>query len=318
MVNTQNLNDEILIQDVGSLHHFRTEIPNIIFDMELNSSEFVLYCLFKKIAGDGGQCFKSNKTLCEDLKWGLNRLIDTKRSLAQRGLIKIRKRRNEHNGNTSDLITIVDIWSQNMEEMLKKKNKQNQSFSDEKGDSQNQRGGLSKPKGGTLKTKDKEEQCKKNTVKKDNDRATPSLTFSKEKSKPSLFNATIKMSDEQKSTFEWLKNLKINVDENTMSWWARRYSFQRLETVYNASIKKKSIGAYMQTLLKKDAVLPTEQTRFNRDYCIYFKELRKWNTLKINLKNAKIICGNQEHEIIFNMPHDEFVIYLEQKYENLG
>lgn len=108
------------IQDLGSLHHYRTEIPNIIFQMNLDPWVFKAYCVFKMTAGDRSACFKSNSTLSNEIGCSIPTLIKLKGELAELGLITIQKRHHENGGSLPDLIQIVDIWGQNMECMLKR------------------------------------------------------------------------------------------------------------------------------------------------------------------------------------------------------
>lgn len=106
-ISTQNSN--VFIQDQSSIHHYRTEIPNIIFEMGLTVYEFSTYCHLKRTAGDRGECWKSSKILCEEIGVSLPKLIEIKRSLSEKGLIKVEKRFHEDGGNATDLITIVDV-----------------------------------------------------------------------------------------------------------------------------------------------------------------------------------------------------------------
>lgn len=109
------------VKDLGSLHHFRTEIPNIIFEMKLDPYEFMLYCVLKRTAGDAGSCFKSNATLCEEIGCQKPKLIEVKKSLQVKGLIKIKKRTRADGCKMPDLINITDMWDKNAEMYLSKK-----------------------------------------------------------------------------------------------------------------------------------------------------------------------------------------------------
>src|SRR5271170_326780 len=111
------------IQDLGSLHHYRTEIPNIIFELNLDPCEFKAYCVFKRTAGDKGSCFKSNNTLCEEIGCSRPTLIKIKKALEDQGLIAVKKRHHESGGDMSDLIQIIDIWEENMKTMSLKRGK---------------------------------------------------------------------------------------------------------------------------------------------------------------------------------------------------
>jgi len=112
------------IEDLGSLHHYRTEIPNILFSMKLDPLAFKTYCVLKMTAGDRGSCFKSNTTLMEEVGCSKPSLLKAKQELSEAGLIIITKRANSNGGNAPDLIQIVDLWNKNMQMMMEKKKKQ--------------------------------------------------------------------------------------------------------------------------------------------------------------------------------------------------
>lgn len=106
-----------------SLHNFRTELPNIIFEMGLDVYEFTTYAHLKRAAGDRGGCWKSSRTLCKEIGISHPKFIEIKKSLQSKNLIRIEKRVHEHGGAMTDYITIVDLWSMNMSQMLMKKAK---------------------------------------------------------------------------------------------------------------------------------------------------------------------------------------------------
>lgn len=148
--------DSYEIEDLSSLHHYRTELPNILCKMKLTPHEMATYVVLKMTAGDRGVCFKSSATLCEEIGYGKMKLIETKLSLAKKGLIKITKRKHENGGDLPDLIQIVDIWEYNMLEMPKyfKKNKKQPANG---GGLQNGGGGVCKMEGGGLQNGHKQE-----------------------------------------------------------------------------------------------------------------------------------------------------------------
>lgn len=114
-----NPSDSSQFQDLSSLHHYRTEIPNIVFHLRLDVWVFKAYCVFKMTAGDRGACFKSNKTLSDEIGCSIPTLIKLKTQLVEEGLITLIKRKHENGGDMPDLIQIVDLWPQNMEYMAK-------------------------------------------------------------------------------------------------------------------------------------------------------------------------------------------------------
>jgi hypothetical protein len=107
-------------EDLGSFHHYRTEIPNIVFMLKLEPMLFKAYCVFKMTAGDKGKCFKSNKTLSDEIGCSVPTVMKLKDQLSEIGLIVLTKRTHESGGCMPDLIQITDIWPENMQEMAKK------------------------------------------------------------------------------------------------------------------------------------------------------------------------------------------------------
>lgn len=106
-----------------SNHSYRTELPNIIFQLGLTDGEFRFYCYIKRIAGDRHACFKSLETMAIELGKTRRGIIKFKKKLSQpfralhgRPLIKVTPRlyKSTKERNT-DLIEIVDIWDLNIE-----------------------------------------------------------------------------------------------------------------------------------------------------------------------------------------------------------
>jgi len=119
------------IKDNSSLHHYRTEIPNIIKSLKLTGNEFLLYFHYKNTAGDNGACWKSQATLSEETGLSLRTIIDCNKTLLMPrheldglSLITLDHRFNEKGAQISCIITIVDLWPINMTFCLKQ-NKEN-------------------------------------------------------------------------------------------------------------------------------------------------------------------------------------------------
>ena len=98
-------------------HHYRTELPNIIFDLDIDPYEFKLYALIKKIAGDERACWKSNGNLAKELgiserkiQSGLKKLASPFQLLGNLPLIKIFERKKEDGSQDTNLIVITNIW----------------------------------------------------------------------------------------------------------------------------------------------------------------------------------------------------------------
>ena len=106
-------------EDLSSLHYYRTELPNILPQLDMDVYEIATYYIIKMAAGDKGACFKSNSTLCATLKIGKEKFIEVKKSLERKGLIRITKRKNANGSLMPDLIQIIDLWPLNMQELQK-------------------------------------------------------------------------------------------------------------------------------------------------------------------------------------------------------
>lgn len=127
-----------------------------------------------------------------------------------------------------------------------------------------------------------------------------------------------KLSQIQSVTLEWLRSKRIDTDDETLQYWASKYGLSRLQDVYREAVRRKarSIGAYMQTLLKKCAVVMTDFIKQNAGFAKQFKEDCSWRNLEINDKYAIIRLGYHELEVSFNMHPDDFVKYLNSKYNS--
>lgn len=142
-----NLTDSIEIFEEYPNHYYRTEIPNIIFDMNMDSSWISVYCTLKRIAGDRGVCFKSIKNLAKQCglsesttRTVLNNMsletifhVDDERFQISEPLIKITKRRRKDGGDDTSIITINPIWELNGEYYRNKKKGKQNSFNKEGG-----------------------------------------------------------------------------------------------------------------------------------------------------------------------------------------
>ena len=113
-------NSKSEVQDLSSLHKYRTEMPNIIDELDLDPYEYRLYCKYKRVAGDQGACIKSNKRLAEECKMSVRKLQQVKKMLSKardllggKSLITITERKTAKGDPDTDLIQIVDIWPEN-------------------------------------------------------------------------------------------------------------------------------------------------------------------------------------------------------------
>lgn len=97
------------VNDQSSMHRYRTEIPNIIDDMDLSVYAFRLYVKLKRVAGDDGKCFYTTRQLAELCRMSVGAVSKAKQELVDADLIRV-----ESDGKwVRDNITIVDLWPAN-------------------------------------------------------------------------------------------------------------------------------------------------------------------------------------------------------------
>lgn len=111
---------EFQVKDHSSLHAYRTEIPNIIDELNLDPYAYRLYCYYKKVAGDSGACFQKKKTIEEKTGMSTTVIKDRTKILAApfeelggKPLIKVTSRKGTDGNNLPTLIEVEDIWPEN-------------------------------------------------------------------------------------------------------------------------------------------------------------------------------------------------------------
>jgi len=119
---TEEKDEKFIVIDESSLHRHRTELPNILFDLDLDPYEFRLYCHIKKIAGDGGSCWMSVTRLAKETKISVRKIQTIKKKLASGfsklgglPLIKVTKRKTDLGDPDTDLIQMLDLWRLNFQ-----------------------------------------------------------------------------------------------------------------------------------------------------------------------------------------------------------
>jgi hypothetical protein len=101
----------LFVADEGDLRKYRTETPNVIYDMGLGPREGWLYSHLKRIAGDSGVCWKGTKALAEIAGMSTGAVSEAKKALAERGLIRVAE--GDRKKGEADEIRIVNIWRRN-------------------------------------------------------------------------------------------------------------------------------------------------------------------------------------------------------------
>jgi len=97
------------VTDRSSMHRYRTEIPNMVEEMDLSVYAFRLYVRLKRVAGDEGKCFYSTRQLAEQCRMSVGAVSKAKQELVDADLIRIERAGDWERDN----ITIVDMWPAN-------------------------------------------------------------------------------------------------------------------------------------------------------------------------------------------------------------
>ena len=328
-------------------HHYRTEIPNIIFDLGLSSEEFKVYAVLKRIAGDRGACWMSQKKLAEMCGIGITKLKECIDSLAspniqisdkrdeklkrhvhsQISLITVTRRKKSDGGDDTNLIKIVPIWRLNgdhfrgdptTDRVTSDGKAYDKKYPKEGGSPRDYKQDLSK-----VKTPLRKDNVLREGGNVDNPKppkkTMETLSSSKGNSKTLDASRRWKLTEDQLDTFNFLDGDLIDTNEGTKIHWAKTYSLERIIEVYEEARAAKgvrSIAAYMQKLLKSRAVVAKGHATTNKDFAEYFKDKTGWQQLEIMKKYVKVPCGNGSIEIDFNMQPKDFQETLINKHAN--
>jgi hypothetical protein len=101
-------------------HHYRTEIPNIVYQLGISLPAIGLYGYLKNTAGDSGSCWKKQTTICEEV--GISpatyikyrdELANSQPKLGGKSLLYIQIRKKPDGSNDTTKISIVNIWREN-------------------------------------------------------------------------------------------------------------------------------------------------------------------------------------------------------------
>lgn len=102
----------IEVRDSGDLRKYRTEVPNLVFEMGLSPYALALYMHFRRTAGDDGRCWKSTRTLASGTGISAGTISKARKELEGRDLIGVQY---PENNNKSIVVTITDIWPENFQ-----------------------------------------------------------------------------------------------------------------------------------------------------------------------------------------------------------
>ena len=99
------------IHDPSDERKYRTEIPNLIFELNLSPHAGWLYGHLKRVCGaNGGKCWKATKTLAKECNMSSGKVSEARAELESHKLIQVHRPKDQ--SKTVD-VTIVDIWRRN-------------------------------------------------------------------------------------------------------------------------------------------------------------------------------------------------------------
>lgn len=87
-------------------------IPNMVDDLGLDVYSYRLYGHLKRVAGDSGLCWQTERTMAAACRMSRSKVNEAKHVLEQKGLITITPAPSGR-GRPYHVIAIVDIWQQN-------------------------------------------------------------------------------------------------------------------------------------------------------------------------------------------------------------
>lgn len=336
-------------------HHFRTELPNIIFELNLSPEEFKVYAVLKRIAGDRGACWMSQKKLSEMCGIGITKLKECMESLASPNihigdkrdenekrhihskisLITITRRKKLDGGDDTNLIRIVPIWRLNGDYFRAEPTTDRVTPDEKPYDKKYCKEGGGRHAMGGGSPRDYKQDLNKEDLNKDNvsrhggnvDNPKPKKTSpSPKKTMPSSVkkqetldaSRRWKLTPDQLDTFNFLDSCDIDTDHGTKAYWAKKYSLERIIEVYEESkaSNPRSMAAYMQKLLKSGAIVAKGHAAANKEFAEDLKRNTGWQQLEIMKKYVKVPCGNGTIELDFNMQPTDFAKTLMNKHTN--
>lgn len=259
------------ISDLSSIRHYRTELPNIIFDLGLKANELALYCAIKKAAGDNGHCTKSTKTLCKEAGVGernfgkLKEALSKKFKLIEKPLITIEKRNTNFGDPDTDLITIIDIWPENYTYFIGK----NGGGAKLHPPGAKLRVGVgAKMQGGGAKLRVKEEPINKNPLNKTTTTNKSSLSFSEIalETKEMATLAFQHIQERKKTALDENWNIDLNTLEINIHTFGQEYVIDQLNYIFQRMNK------YQKNKLRSDSKISIIE-----DTKVYFNKACKEN-----------------------------------------
>ena len=125
-----------------------------------------------------------------------------------------------------------------------------------------------------------------------------------------------KLTEEQEKVYGWLKGQGLNVDDDTLNYWTRKYHAQRLIDVVKFAHARqaggqqiRNIGGWIQKLLRDGAAVVNDDCQDNSKFARQYAAAHHWQSLHIFEKYVKDKTTNDD--LSLTMSKEEFRRALE-------
>lgn len=91
---------------------YYAKIPHLVIEADLSHQAFRLYCWYKKVCGQTGECWQTLDTLAAGCRMRTQSVTDARNELERAGFIEVQKTK-APNGSVTITVSIVDVWEKN-------------------------------------------------------------------------------------------------------------------------------------------------------------------------------------------------------------
>jgi hypothetical protein len=124
------------------------------------------------------------------------------------------------------------------------------------------------------------------------------------------------LDEQQAETYRWLKDKRLQTDDGTLCYWAKKYSQERLENIYRETCRRRpeNFSAYMGSLLLNNATVREDAAEECAKFAEDFKASNGWFALKIGTNFVSFDLGRSKEEISLKQKPESFARQLIEKY----
>lgn len=126
-----------------------------------------------------------------------------------------------------------------------------------------------------------------------------------------------RLDEQQAETLKWLQSLGLAVQIQTLCYWAKTYSFERLSDVYRETCRRRpeNFGKYINKLLTTKAIVRTPDAAECAKVAEDYKAATNWFALKIGSKYVTFDLGKSKEEIPLAQKPEDFLRQLIEKHK---